>query len=246
MKTLLLSLFSLLAFSLCAQGKFVRPVIEMQPVENFSPASGLKNPAWAKAKEYPFMLNASLPQEFGVLPPEESKVQVMYDKDNFYIRLVMSDSEVLSEAVDPNSPIPNCSDYFCVILRPQSETGFFYILGTPNAIVKATYVMGPGSMRLASANLQLNTKVPVFTSINGKINDGKRDKSWSALVSLPIKQLISEVKKHGINIDESRGWTLITGRRNYSRFLEIAEISGYPQPVRGFFTMHHHARLLKK
>ena len=246
MKTLLLSLVSLTFLSLCAQEKFIRPVIEMYPVKNFSPASGLKHPAWAKAKEYPFMINAGIPQDFGVLPPEECKVQVMYDKEHFFIRTVMSDSEVLSEAVDQNSPIPNCSDYFCIILRPKSETGFFYILGTPNAITTAVYVTGPGSMRLASANLPLETNVPVYTSINGKLNDGKRDKSWSALTVIPIKKLVSEVKKYGININESCGWTLMTGRRNYSRFLEIADISGYPQPVRGFFTMHHHALLLKK
>ena len=246
MKTLLLSLISFSIFTLCAQEKFIRPVMEMYPVKNFSPATGLKNPAWSKAKAYPFMLNAAFPQDFGVLPPEESKVQIMYDKDNFYIRTVMSDSEVLCEAVDQNSPIPNCSDYFCIVLRPKSETGFFYILGTPNAITKAVYVTGPGAIRLASANLPLETKIPVFTSINGKLNDGKRDKSWSALTVLPVKKLISEVRKHGVNINESCGWTLMTGRRNYSRFLEIAEISGYPQPVRGFFNMRHHARLCKK
>ena len=247
MKKIMLSLISCLALTVCAQEKFIRPTVEMYPVKNFSVADGLKNPAWSGVKEYPMMLNAAIPQEFGVLPREEGKVQLMYDKENIYIRAIMLDSEVISEAVDKNSPLPNCADNFYVILRPLNETGFFYLICTPNAIMKATFVHGAGSMRLESANMPLKSEIKVYTAINGKINDSKRDKSWSIFLALPINKMMQEVRKSGFNVNESRGFSFMAGRKNFSRFLEMIEISGYPQPVRGFFNnMHHHAKLVKR
>jgi hypothetical protein len=216
----------------------------MYPVKNFTPAKGLNNKVWSKTKEYPLLNLAGLPQDFGQMPVEEGKTALLYDEQNIYIRAVMSDSDVLSEAVDSTSPIANCADHFCVMLNPASETGFFYIICTPNAILSANYVLGSGSMRLATANLPLKTKISVYTSINGKINDTKRDKTWSVLLVLPVKQLISEVRKAGIDIKENQGWTIMAGRKNFSRFLEKVEMSSYPQTVGNFFNnMHHYAKL---
>ena len=247
MKKYLSVLLFCVAFILCAGDKFIRPTVEVLKVKNFSPANGLKSSVWSKAKEYPFMLNAGLPQEFALLPAEEGKVSFLCDEKNMYVRAVMNDSEVLSEAVDSKSQLLNCADTFFVVLRPLSDSGFFYILCTPNAIVSATYVAGAGSIRLASANTVLETKIPVYTSINGKINDGKKDKFWSALLVLPIEKLAAEVqKKCNINVRESEGWSVMAGRKNFTRFLNELELSGYPQPVRGFFTMHHHARFSVK
>lgn len=242
-KIFIFSLVSL-AFALSAGNKFLRPVMEMHPVKNFSPARGLNNKVWSKAPEYPLLRLAGLPQEFGLIPPEEGKTAFLYDEKNIYIRAVMSDSDVLSEAVDSTSPIANCADHFCVMLNPAGETGFIYILCTPNAILSANYVTGPGVIRLASANLPLKTKISVYTAINGKINDTKRDKGWNALLVLPMKELIQEIRKSGIGIKENQEWTIMVGRKNYSRFLEKVEMSSYPQTVGTFFNnMHHYAKL---
>ena len=138
----------------------------------------------------------------------------------------------------------NCSDVFFVVLRPLCDTGFFYFICTPNAIISSTFVRGAGSMRLASASISLKTPVPLYTAVKGKINDSKRDKGWNALLVIPLEKLVAEVEKHGIKLTSDTSWTLMAGRKNFSRFLQMVEQSGYPQPVRGFFQMPHHARLV--
>lgn len=244
MKNIVLLAAVLGIFTLCAGEKIVRPVMRVKKVENFSHKQGIHSKVWKKVKGYPMILNAAIPQDFGVLPEEQGLVKLLKDREYLYIRAELADSEVLSEAVDSTSPLMNCADTFLVVLRPLCDTGFFYIICTPNAIVSAHYVRGAGSIRLASANLPLKTVIPVYTAVKGRINDGKRDQGWMALVVLPLEQMVAEVRALGISISPDTSWSLLAGRKNFSRFLNMVELSGYPQPVRGFLTMPLHALLL--
>ena len=106
MKKCLFVLLFCVAFILSAGDKFVRPTVEILKVKNFSPANGLKSSVWSKAKEYPFMLNAGLPQEFALLPAEEGKVSFLCDEKNMYIRSIFfNGNEVKDFSISHNDLI---------------------------------------------------------------------------------------------------------------------------------------------
>jgi len=180
------------------------------------------------------------------MPQEGSQIRLLADEKNLYINVEMTDSDLLSEP--GKGYLQQSSDAVVVVLRPLESTGFFHIECAPDKRVSCTFVPGGGVVNLMSASQEFPVQPSVEVALKGTLNQDKdRDQAWSVVLTIPVQKMLEELRKQGIPVRAEDGWSLLVGRKNFSRYLDKTELSGFPQPAPNFFdNIPTHARLVMK
>lgn len=193
----------------------------------------MSDPVWAKASAYSLMLPQmiyahqpeSMRKTLGTRLWEKGEIKLLWSDEYLYIGGRFEDSDIVADGKDDQTLHCNTGDLIEVFLKPETDTYYWEIYGTPHE--KKTCIFYPGRGRhLVPGCFDADySAIIVKTSLDGTFNHWKdKDKSWTVELAIPIKKLT----EHGAKFDSSAKWTILVSRYNYSRYLPWKELSAYP------------------
>lgn len=192
----------------------------------------LGDPAWGNATAYPLELAnhayANLPPgtrgNVGTELREKGWVKLLWTRDFLYVGAKLDDTDLVAEARKNQSDLPGLGDALGIFLKPDEETYYWELYGSPNNLESSFFY--PGRGRLWPSGCADKPDIRVVTSLDGTLNDWRDvDKSWTVEIAIPTKPLL----QFGARFDNTSKWTILVARHNYSRYLPVKENSSAPR-----------------
>lgn len=232
MKKIILSVFIVFAAILNAQEP---PTMTAKYIDKPLKMDGtMSDPAWMNAPAYSMELSMkkysdsppSLRKTLGTELREKGEVKLLWSDEYLYVGARFEDSDVVADGKEDQMLHCATGDLIEVFLKPEAETYYWEIYGTPHEKKTCMFYPGRGRHSLPS-NMECEySDIIVKTSIDGTFNNWKdKDKSWTVELAIPIKKLTAL----GTKFDESAKWTIFISRYNYSRYLPWVELSSCPR-----------------
>ena len=157
---------------------------------------------------------------------EAGTVRFLYDENYLYIGLMMTDSDLVGEAVADEERLYMQGDCIEIFIHPRKQTYYWELYAAINEKKTAFFFPGRGRLNLPSNSAYACNDMLVRSTLNGSLNKWQdRDKGWNVEIAVPI----SSLTKFGAKFDRSEDWSILIVRYNYSRYLPIWEISCYPE-----------------
>lgn len=159
---------------------------------------------------------------------EPGEVRLAWDERYFYVGIKFIDSDIVQESNEDQQHHYLEGDLVEIFLKPEKNTWYWEIYGTPNA--KKTVFWFPGRGRLgvkSSWNPGMNLdEVLVAAQLKGTLNDWRdRDEYWTLEMAIPVSGLTA----HGDTFGPNSEWRILIARYNYSRYLSQKELTMIPQ-----------------
>lgn len=204
---------------------------------------------WNKASAYPLELlkynqrdwTEARRKHVGNTLREKGSVKLLWNREYLYVGVEMEDSDVVADGTADQTHLYTMGDTIEVFIKPQNETYYWEIYGTPNNLKTVFFYPGRGRFFVPSS-ADHPVDVDVAAAVDGTLNDWKnRDRGWSVIIAIPVKML----EKHGKPFNTEEQWTLMVGRQNYSACLPLKEASSYPAlSLRDFHLYEEYAELI--
>ena len=230
----LMILLSAVVLAVTLQAQEVRPVMTAKYISRTLKIDGkMSDPAWAEASAYslelPLKIYANQPESMqkvlGTELREKGEVKLLWNDEYLYVAARFEDSDVVADGKEDQTLHCNTGDLIEVFLKPETDTYYWEIYGTPNEKKTCIFYPGRGRHFLPSDFDASPSDIIVKTSIDGTFNNWKdKDKSWTVELAIPIKKLT----EYGAKFDDSAKWTILVSRYNYSRYLTWKELSAFP------------------
>lgn len=244
MKQVLVKMVIALGLWGSVQAQEVRPIVTAKYISHPLKMNGkMSDHAWIQAKAYSLELPLkaysnqpeSIQKTVGLVLREKGSVKLLWSKEYLYIGAYFEDSDVVADGKEDQTLHCNSGDLIEVFLKPETDTYYWEIYGTPHEKKTVIFYPGRGRHFLPSNMESDNSEIIVKTSINGTLNNWKdKDKSWTVEFAIPIKMLTA----HGADFDKSSQWTIMVARYNYSRYLPLKELCSFPLLSNSNFHLH--------
>lgn len=224
----------ILLFAGTLQSQDTRPVIIAKHISRPLNMDGkMSDPAWAQAPVYslelPLKIYSNQPESMqkllGTVLKEKGSVKLLWNDEYLFVGARFEDSDVVADGKKDQTIHCTTGDLIEVFLKPEIDTYYWEIYGTPYN--KKTCIFYPGRGRhFLPSDLEYNcSDIIVKTSIDGTFNNWKdRDVGWTVELAIPVKMLT----EFGAKFDNSTKWTILVARYNYSRYLPLKELSAFP------------------
>jgi hypothetical protein len=214
------------AFNSNRQGNIVKNTIKAFYTENPVCVDGMLNEQiWKKAIAYPMYLSRDK-VDAGQELKEKGEIRVAWDKDYFYLAASFEDSDIIAQGKEDQMHHYQYGDLCELFLKPADDSYYWELYATPAGKKSSFFYPSKGYLGLPGCLEDYQCGLKVAANCNGTINNWKdRDKSWTAEMAMPIKDLES----FGAKFEEGSDWRIFVGRYNYSRYLLDKELSMTPQ-----------------
>lgn len=184
----------------------------------------LDDKVWRQAASYPLNLSKDNTAN-GRKLIEPGFIKLAWDKENLYLAVDFSDSDIVAEGEEDQIHHYKFGDLAELFLKPADRTWYWELYVTPRGKKTTFWFPGRGRLGLESNN-KAASGLQVAASCSGTLNEWKdNDKGWTAEMAMPVKDLTALGQKFGPGSD----WTILIGRYNYGVSLPEKELSTHPQ-----------------
>ena len=201
----------------------------------------LDEDVWKNAAAYPLNLAADKAAE-GPLE-EKGQVRVAWDDEFLYVGIVYTDSDVYAEGEEDEMMHFSLGDVAELFLKQADSPYYWEMYATPRGKKSTLWFPGRGRFGLPGA-INYTSGLQVAAQIDGTLNDWTdKDKSWSAEMAVPVKDLTA----YGADFGPDSDWRILVARYNYSTGLSVIgpEYSMTPALSRTFFHLTDEYAVLK-
>ena len=183
----------------------------------------LDDAVWKTAQVYPLNLDLGVQQE-GKTVIEGGEARLAWDKDNLYVAIRFTDSDIVAEGQEDQLHHYTMGDLVEVFIKPDDQTWYWELYATPAG--KKTSFFFPGGGRLGVPSCFTYTcGMAVAAQCDGSLNKWEdRDREWTAEMAVPLKDLTARGEK----FEPGAHWRILVSRYNYSRYLKAKELSMTP------------------
>lgn len=217
-----------------------RPTVKVGFAPDMQLDSAMDSPLWQKMPSYRFMRYVTDINYINLSATEGAEVRYLYNKETFFVRVDMIDSDVMTSATENQNHHYIMGDVVEVFVKPANDTYYWEVYGTPNKLYTRFYFPAGGSLGLPSCFGPTDVKIGVDARVDGTFNNqNDRDRSWSVIIAIPRREL----EKNGCKFEKGSAWTILASRYNYSRFLPIHELSSFPQIFGGYHATKYYANI---
>ena len=186
-KFLFLAVFGTIA--LAAAPATFHPKIQVKKVADMDVNTAIDNPVWQSVPSYPFMRLVYNMGDMYRKPAEPATVQYLFDNNYFYVRAVLTDSDVMTTGTANGTHLYVQGDLLEVFIKPDKANYYWEIYGTPNQLQSRFYFGARATVGLPSGFAHKDVGIKVFSKVDGTLNDPTdRDKSCTTMVAIPISE----------------------------------------------------------
>lgn len=184
----------------------------------------LNDIVWKKSPVYKLSLADNKKSE----PMEKGQAQIAWNEKYLYIGVKFYDSDIVQESEEDQKHHYLTGDLVEIFLKPEKNTWYWEIYGTPNG--KKTVFWFPGRGRIGlpenfKPGMNLD-KILIDTQIKGTLNNWQDiDEYWTLEMAIPVEELIF----YGDTFGPGSKWQILIARYNYSRYLPWKELSSVPK-----------------
>ncbi len=183
----------------------------------------LDEPIWQEAQVYEMYLPADRAAK-GELQ-KAGAVRLAWDDKYFYIGIKFDDSDISAKGKVDQLHHYKFGDVCELFLKPNDEKWYWELYVTP-AVYKTTFFLL--SERQFGSSKECRSGLQVAAKCEGTLNNQQdTDKSWTAEMAMPIKDLTARGEKFGPDAN----WRILVARYNYSYQLgeDSPELSASPR-----------------
>lgn len=217
-----------------------RPTVKIGLVKDLTLKDAMDSELWNKVPQYHFMHYIRELFHINKIPAEGASVRYLCTDTELFVRVDMTDSDVMTGAFKDQDFHYAQGDVLEVFLKPLNHNYYWEIYGLPNKLFARFYFPAPGILGLMSSFGPTDVKIGVDSRIYGTFNDhNDRDKGWTVIIAIPLKEL----EKNGCKFAPQNKWTILTARYNYSAHLPACELSSFPQITGGYHTLRYYANV---
>ncbi|MCX8082956.1 MAG: carbohydrate-binding family 9-like protein [bacterium] len=151
----------------------------------------LDDTVWKIAPVYKLAFSRDIESKGNIIQ-EGGEVQVAWDEGYLYIGVKFNDSDIVQESDKDQDHHYRKGDLVEIFLKPEANTWYWEIYGTPNN--KKTVFWFPGRGRLGlpgcyEPGMELKD-ILIATQIKGTLNNWKDiDEYWMIEMAIPVKEL---------------------------------------------------------
>jgi hypothetical protein len=196
----------------------------------------LDDAAWQKAPAYPIVVSRDVETRFRAsctnaalsATQEPGEVRICWNETFLYIGARLTDSDIVAQGDQDQLHHYMLGDALEVFLKPENETWYWELYGTPTGKKTAFFWPGRGWLGLPTSEKGA-IDFKAAASCDGTANKWEdRDRGWCVELAIPAKALTEHGEAWGVGA----AWRLLVGRYNYSRYLSNRELAMAP-PLRG-------------
>jgi len=203
----------------------------------------LDDPVWKNTPVYKLSLSRA-DEEKGNILQEEGYVQLAWNENYLYIGIKFYDSDITQENEENQQHHYRNGDLVELFLKPEKNTWYWEIYGTPNGKKTVFWFPGRGRLGMESHYQAVMNLDDIFigVQIKGTLNNWKdRDDYWTLEMAIPVKELT----KYGDAFGPGSEWRILIARYNYSRYLPWKELSMIPQlSMTNYHLLEEYGRLV--
>ncbi|MCM8759072.1 MAG: carbohydrate-binding family 9-like protein [Candidatus Omnitrophica bacterium] len=195
----------------------------------------LDDPVWQKTPFYNFSLPGEKSRQKNsdaekntASPREQGELRVAWNEKYLYIAAKLYDSDIVQECEENQKHLYSTGDTIEIFLKPENNTWYWEIYGTPNKKKTIFWYPGRGRQGLPSGfEPGIDPEIiHIDTQIKGTLNNWQdKDEYWTIEIAIPVKELT----KLGDEFGKDGSWRILMGRYNYSRYIPLRELSTIPQ-----------------
>ena len=217
-----------------------RPTVKVGLVKDFSLKNAMDSKLWNQVPKYNLMHYVTELAHINKIPAEGAYVRYLCSDTEFFVRVDMVDSDVMTGATQDQDHHYIQGDVLEVFIKPANDSYYWEIYGLPNKHYTRFYFPSKGTLSMPSGFGPTDVKIGVDSRIYGTFNKyDDRDKGWSVVIAIPRKEL----EKNGCKFDPQNKWTVLAARYNYSVHLPLHELSSYPQITGGYHSTQYYANI---
>jgi len=169
---------------------------------------------------------------------EPGFAQYAWDDNFLYVAVTFTDSDLHAEGMEDQQHHYKMGDVVEIFLKPEEETFYWEIYGTPRNRRTAFRFLARSLSGLASSYPEKCPleKLAVGAQVDGTLGDPwDKDKGWTCEVKIPL----DEICVRGGSFTQYN-WRIFTCRYNYNRYIYgRPELSTVPRQYQGNY--HEHA-----
>ena len=217
-----------------------RPTVKVGLVPELTLENAMNSKAWDSMPKYHLMHYVTELQHINKAPAEGAYVRYLCNDSDFFVRVDMVDSDVMTGADRNQDHHYSQGDLIEVFIKPENDSYYWEIYGLPNKLYTRCYFPSKGTLSLPSGFGPTDVKIGVDSRVYGTFNNhSDRDKGWTVIIAIPRKEL----EKNGCKFAPGQKWTVLAARYNYSVYLPVHELSSYPQITGGYHSTEYYANI---
>ena len=217
-----------------------RPTVKVGLVKGLTLKNAMDSKLWDKMPKYDFMHYVTELAHINLAPSEKAYVRYLCSDTDFFVRVDMVDSDVMTGAFQNQDHHYIQGDLIEVFIKPQNDSYYWEIYGLPNNLYTRFYFPSKGTLSLPSGFGPTDVKIGVDSKMYGTFNNhNDRDKGWSVVIAIPR----TELEKNGKKFAPGEKWTVLAARYNYSVHLPSQELSSFPQITGGYHSTQYYANI---
>lgn len=223
-----------------AKPETFRPTVKVGLVKNLTLKNAMDSKLWEQVPKYDLMHYVTELAHISKAPVEGAYVRYLCNDTDFFVRVDMVDSDVMTGAFQNQDHHYIQGDLIEVFIKPQNDSYYWEIYGLPNKLYTRFYFPSKGTLSLPSGFGPTDVKIGVDSKIYGTFNNhNDRDKGWSVIIAIPR----TELEKNGKKFAPDEKWTVLAARYNYGAHLPTHELSSYPQITGGYHATQYYANI---
>jgi len=197
------------------------------------------------AKQYYLPMERRIDKRIGIdISSDKGIVKVGWDEQYLYIAVKFYDSDIVQYSNKNQEMHCNTGDLVEVFLKPENNTYYWEIYGTPNEKKTVFFYPGGGYLSLPVV-FSYNTDLDAFlvsSKIKGTLNNWHdRDEYWTLEMAIPVKELT----KYGDKFGSGSEWRILISRYNYSRYELWPALTSVPQlSIANFHQIPEYGKLI--
>lgn len=232
---------SALSFSRAPAEREVAPTfVTVGLVKGLTLENAMTSDLWNKVPKYNFMLYVTELSHIGRKPNEGAAVRYLCTDTTFFVRVDLTDSDVMTIATKNQDHHYILGDVLEVFIKPKKDRYYWEIYGVPNKLYTRFYFPSKGTLGLPSGFEPTDVKIGVDAKVYGTFNKhDDRDKGWTVIIAIPR----NELEKNGYKFAPGNDWTVLAARYNYSVHLPTHELSAYPQIPGSYHATDYYANI---
>ena len=235
-----LPLLAVPVYSVPEPEKVFTPGVKVGLVSGMTIDNAMASPLWDKVPAYHFMRYVTELTYINRAPAEGAKVRYLANENTLFVRVDMTDSDVMTSGTTDQSHHYLEGDVLEVFVKPLEHPYYWEIYGTPNKLYTRFYFPAKGTLGLPSGFGPTDVKVGVDSKVEGTFNNhSDRDKGWSVIIAIPK----TELEKNGCKFAPGTKWTILAARYNYTCHLPQHELSSFPQITGGYHSTNYYANI---
>lgn len=174
----------------------------------------LDEPVWQETAVYKMYLPADRSADSQM--QEAGQVRLAWDQEYFYVAVKFDDSDIVAEGTADQLHHYRLGDVCELFLKPADKTWYWELYVTPRGNKTTFFFPSQGRFGLPGCFENYSSDLQVAAQCQGTLNNWQdRDRSWTAEMAMPIKDLTARGERFGLDAD----WRILVARYNYSYHL---------------------------